>query len=93
MVNIRVAPLIRFNQSGSVLLITKKKFTAVGAGELIGPVNVAPLSLKIDRINEIYQSSGKNIVRVLAFKYHKIWPIITGSEMIQYLSCHRPDYL
>lgn len=83
LVNVKVASLIRFNQNGSVLLIAKKRFTAVGAGELIGAIDVVPLSLKMDRMKEIYQSSGKNIVRVLNFKYHKIGLIITGSEIYE----------
>jgi hypothetical protein len=83
LVNIRVAPLIRLNQNGSVLLITRQKFTAVGAGELIGVVDVVPLSLTMDRLKEIYQSCAKNIVRVLNFKYHKIGLVITGSEIYE----------
>ena len=83
LVSIRVAPLIRFNQNGSVLLITKRKFTAVGTGELVGAIDVVPLSLKMDRMKEIYQSSGKNIISILNFKYHKIGLIITGSEIYE----------
>ena len=75
--------LIKFNLNQEVLLITKGQDYAVGKEEIIAAIDVIPLGIEKERMENIVKLVKKGIVRVLPFKYSKIALIITGTEIYE----------
>lgn len=88
--NVDVDALIDFNTNQKVLLITKYKYEGIARNELIGTVEVIPLSMPKSEVESLV-SSRKVIFDVIPFKYKKVGVIITGTEI--YEGKKKDDYL
>lgn len=75
--------LARFNLNREVLLITRNEYEAVGKGEVVGVIDVIPLGIEKERLEEICALADKGMVRVLPFTLTKIGLIITGTEIYE----------
>jgi hypothetical protein len=73
--------MLKFNLNGKVLLITRMEGTAVGKGEIVGAVDVIPLSLRRREMKSISSIIRGRMVSVKPFKYSSVGLVITGSEI------------
>ncbi|MGC8557681.1 MAG: molybdopterin-binding protein [Nitrososphaeria archaeon] len=70
------------NMSGMALLITRKKFEAVGTNELIGVVDSVPLYESEERLNSLL-SKITVALKVIPFKRKAVGLVITGTEVYE----------
>lgn len=64
------------------MLITRYKYEGVGRGELIGIVDVIPLSMPKAEVEDLVKNR-KVILDVIPFKYRKVGVVITGTEIYE----------
>lgn len=81
-INVDVDALVGFNINQKVLLITRYKYEGVGRGELIGIVDVIPLSMPKAEVEDLVKNR-KVILDVIPFKYRKVGVVITGTEIYE----------
>ncbi|GAB6947825.1 molybdopterin-binding protein [Vulcanisaeta sp. JCM 16161] len=73
--------LTELNLSGNVLLITKQGMSGVIRDELVGVIDVIPLSMRRGEVEELLRY--RNLVSVVPFKRRRIGIVITGTEIYQ----------
>ncbi|WP_243678834.1 molybdopterin-binding protein [Vulcanisaeta distributa] len=74
--------LTELNLGGNVLLITRQGMSGVVKDELVGVVDVIPLSMRRGgEVEELLRY--RNLVSVVPFKRRKIGIVITGTEIYQ----------
>ncbi|MGC8543720.1 MAG: molybdopterin-binding protein [Vulcanisaeta sp.] len=78
---VNVSGLQEFNLNGNVLLITKPSMTGVIKDELVGIVDVVPLSMRREDVNELLRYRG--LISVVPFSRRRIGIVITGTEIYQ----------
>ncbi|WP_069806730.1 molybdopterin-binding protein [Vulcanisaeta thermophila] len=78
---VNVDALVRFNMNGNVLLITKHNHTAVGSGEVVGVVDVIPLSMHRKDVEGLLGFG--TIIDVVPFRLRRVGVVITGTEIYQ----------
>lgn len=74
--------LTNFNMNMQVYVIVKQNYTALGAKELLGTVEVIPLSMKRKELEELVKDV-KPFVKVRPFTRKKIGVVITGTEIYE----------
>ncbi|ADY01458.1 molybdopterin binding domain [Vulcanisaeta moutnovskia 768-28] len=78
---INVDRLREFNLNGNVFLITKTSMTGVVKDELIGIVDVVPLGMRREDVNELLKY--RDLISVVPFSRRRIGIVITGTEIYQ----------
>ncbi len=73
--------LTELNLGGSVLLITRQSMSGAVKDELIGVVDVIPLSMRRDEVEELLRY--RDLVNVVPFKRRRIGIVIAGTEIYQ----------
>ncbi|WP_243666564.1 molybdopterin-binding protein [Vulcanisaeta sp. JCM 16159] len=73
--------LTELNLGGNVLLITRQGMSGVVKDELVGVVDVIPLSMRRDEVEELLRY--RNLVSVVPFKRKRIGIVVTGTEIYQ----------
>lgn len=73
--------LTGLNLSGDVLLITKQVMSGVIKDELIGVIDVIPLSMRRGDIEKLL--GFRNLISVVPFRRRRIGVVITGTEIYQ----------
>jgi len=74
--------IVNFNLNQKVLIITGYENEAFGKDELIGFVEVIPLSMKKSELESLI-SSSRALIDIIPFKYKKIGLVITGTEIYE----------
>ncbi len=69
------------NLSGNVLLITRQNYVGVVGGEVVGVVDVIPLSMRRQEVEELLRFRG--LVNVEPFRRTRLGVVITGTEIYQ----------
>ncbi|WP_243681555.1 molybdopterin-binding protein [Vulcanisaeta souniana] len=73
--------LVKLNLSGNALLITKQDMNGVVKDELVGIIDVIPLSMQREEVEELLRFG--NLINVVPFRRRRIGVIITGTEIYQ----------
>jgi len=69
------------NLSGNVLLITRQNYVGVVGGDVVGVVDVIPLSMKRQEVEELHRFRG--LINVEPFRKTRLGVVITGTEIYQ----------
>ncbi|WP_252900726.1 molybdopterin-binding protein [Vulcanisaeta sp. JCM 14467] len=73
--------LTELNLSGDVLLITRQGMSGVVKDELVGVVDVIPLSMRRGEVERLLRF--RNLVSVVPFRRRRLGVVITGTEIYQ----------
>ena len=73
--------LTELNLSGDVLLITRQGMSGVVKDELVGVVDVIPLSMRRSEVERLLRF--RNLVSVVPFRRRRLGVVITGTEIYQ----------
>ncbi|ADN49783.1 molybdopterin-binding protein [Vulcanisaeta distributa] len=73
--------LTELNLGGNVLLITRQGMSGVVKDELVGIIDVIPLSMRRSEVEELLRY--RNLISVVPFRRRKIGIVITGTEIYQ----------